>query len=576
MDTVNWIRQYVKPYYKKMNVAVALVIFGAVVAALYPLLIGMVIDDVIYGGRTELLLYLLGGMIGLTVVRGINTYIYRLMFERVSQNATYHMREDLYKKLHELDFDFFHHHKVGDIMARMTGDIDAIRHFIAFVLYSIIENIAFLLLAIIMLMTVNIPLTLSLLVVVPVIGYLTNKMSGEVHPTFFQIRESFSRLNSVVQENISGNRVVKAFAREDYEIEKFTKHNIDFKEKNLHSARVWAKYLPVLDSLAGVLGVLVIFIGGAFVMDGRMTLGDLVVFNGFLWMLNVPMRMSGWLINDVQRCVASTHKIREMLDTEAKIKAEGERESKKVKGYIEFQHVDFYYEDDKDTKVLKDISFKVEPGQTVAILGATGAGKSTLVSLISRFYDATSGKVLIDHQDVKDWNVRALRDSIATVMQDVFLFSDSIEGNITFGEPEAEFERVRNAAIKADAHGFIKRMTEGYETIVGERGMGLSGGQKQRISLARALLKNPSILILDDTTSAVDMETEFKIQQELKKVGGEKTTFIIAHRVSSVKEADVILVLDHGEIIERGNHQELLDKQGYYFDIYQQQIGVVK
>jgi len=573
MAALKWIWQYVRVYRNQVVLVGVMVLLGSILNVLFPLLMGVVVDEIITKGRTNLLIPILGLMIGTTFVRTLIVYAYRILCEYISQKSIYQLRGEMYRKLHDLDFGYFNQNKVGDIMTKMTGDIDTIRHFIAYVTYVLIDNFMLFTLAIVMLLRINWRLTLLLLCLVPIIGFLAGKMAREVRPSFMQIRESFSRLNSIVQENISGNRVVKAFAKEDYEIEKFTKHNQDFKERNIASARIWAKYLPPLDSLASLLNVFVILVGGIFVINDQMTLGNLIVFNSYLWMLNMPMRMAGWLINDVQRCIASSEKIKEFLETTPKVQNEATSIEKELQGSIEFQHVDFYFEDDKETLVLQDISFKASPGQTVAILGATGAGKSTLVNLICRFYDASRGQVLIDGKDVRTWDIKTLRSRIATVMQDIFLFSDTVEGNIAFGEPNSNFDQIRDSALRADAHHFITKMEEGYDTIVGERGVGLSGGQKQRISLARALLKNPAILILDDTTSAVDMETEFKIQNELKKISQNKTTFIIAHRISSVKDADLILVLDKGKIIERGKHEELLERKNYYYEIYQQQIG---
>ncbi|MBC1827508.1 ABC transporter ATP-binding protein [Listeria seeligeri] len=573
MKSMKWIWQYVRKYRLLMFGVFILIFIASGISIIYPLLGGKVIDDVVYKNQQKLLIPLLLIMIISTIIRTICRYAYQIMCERIGQNSLFQIREDLYKKLQSLDFDFFNNTRVGDIMARMTGDTDAIRHFVSWVSYNILENIFLFTFAIVIMTTIDWKLTLALVIVTPLIAFLTMKMSSKAQPVFYEIRESFSRLNSMVEENISGNRVVKAFAREDFEMKKFHEHNEDFKQRNLDSAAVSRTYLPVLDSLAGILVVITLVFGGYLVIKGQMTLGDLIAFNGFLWMLNGPMRMSGWLINDVQRFVASSFKIHDMMATTAKIPIHAEKPAPSLQGYVEFKNVSFHFEDDPNTDVLKNISLKAAPGQTIAILGETGAGKSTLVNLICRFYDPTSGEILLDGVDAKKWHVRELRNHIATVMQDIFLFSDTIEGNIAFGAPDATMEDVRKMARIADADHFIETMPESYDTIVGERGVGLSGGQKQRISLARALLKNPSILILDDTTSAVDMETEVKIQGELKQITENTTTFIIAHRISSVKEADEILILNHGEIIERGTHASLLAKKGYYFDIYNKQLG---
>ncbi|EAK9823759.1 ABC transporter ATP-binding protein [Listeria monocytogenes] len=573
MESMKWIWQYVRKYRLLMIGVFILIFIASGISIIYPLLGGKVIDDVVYQNKTNLLIPLLLIMIISTIIRTICRYTYQIMCERIGQNSLFRIREDLYKKLQSLDFDFFNNTRVGDIMARMTGDTDAIRHFVSWVSYNILENVFLFSFAIIIMATIDWKLTLALVILTPLIAILTMKMSSKAQPVFYEIRESFSRLNSMVEENISGNRVVKAFAREDFEMKKFHEHNEDFKKRNLDSADVSRTYLPVLDSLAGMLVVITLIFGGYLVIKGQMTLGDLVAFNGFLWMLNGPMRMSGWLINDVQRFIASSFKIQDMMATDAKIPIHAEKPAPSLQGHVEFKNVSFHFEDDPNTDVLKNISLKASPGQTIAILGETGAGKSTLVNLICRFYDPTSGEILIDGVDARKWHVRELRNHIATVMQDIFLFSDTIEGNIAFGAPEATMEDVRKMARIADADHFIETMPESYDTIVGERGVGLSGGQKQRISLARALLKNPSILILDDTTSAVDMETEVKIQGELKKITENTTTFIIAHRISSVKEADEILILNHGEIIERGTHTSLLAEKGYYFDIYNKQLG---
>lgn len=571
MHSMRWAWGYIRNYRIRLFIGLSLSLVICALNIVNPYIAGVIVDKVIFGHQNDLLLPLLGIMIGVTIVKTVIRYNYQLSFERISQGVIFKLREKLYDRLHHLDFSFYDQTKTGDIMARMTGDLEAVRHFIAWGIYMIFENFTILVFAIVFMFSIHPPLALTMLAITPITGFFAYKLAFTVRPTFTEIRGQFAKLNSVVQENISGNRVVKAFAKEDYEIDKFTTENREFKEKNLLSARVWEKYLPVLDSLAGVFSVVMILVGGFMVIKGSITMGQLVTFNSLLWALNNPMRMAGWLINDVQRFIASAEKVEDLLNTKSKITNEHIRYNvKNFNGVVEFDHVSFSYGDES---VLEDIHFKVFPGQTVGIIGPTGAGKSTLVNLLSRFYDTTGGIVRVDGVNVRDWDIHKLRSNIAMVMQDIFLYSDTIEGNIAYGKPEASIDSVRFAAKVAEAHDFISQLPDGYDTIVGERGVGLSGGQRQRIALARAILSDPTILILDDTTSAVDMETELKIQTKLKSILQEKTCFIIAHRISSVMEADLILVMDNGRIIERGKHADLLKNKGYYAHVFKNQFG---
>lgn len=575
MNPYQWIWRYARQYKGRMVLAALLIIGNALGIIVVPLLGGKIIDVVINQGHTDQLPWMLAVMMGTTVARTLMRYLYQILFERVGQNTLYDVRKDLFNKLQTLDFNFFNTVRTGDIMARMTGDMDAIRHFVSWVSYNVIECVLWFFTAVVVMSTISWPLMLALVAVTPIIGVLTIMMSNSAHPVFFQIRQSFARLNSMVEENISGNRVVKAFTREPYEIQKFDKLNNEYKQKNMDSAAVSRRYLPILDFLASMLTVVALLLGGYFVINGSMTLGDLVAFNGFLWMLNQPMRMSGWLINDIQRFSAATIKIRQMLGAKSAIPVADAAHYEHIKGTVEFRHVNFEYADDPTQPVLHDINFQVSPGQTMGILGETGSGKSTLMNLITRFYDPTTGEVLIDGKNAKEYPVRQLRDQVTIVMQDQFLFSDTIEDNINYGNREANPHFIRDMSSVADADNFIEEMPDGYDTVVGERGVGLSGGQKQRISLTRALVKDPSILILDDTTSALDMETEAKIQKELRRITKDKTTFIIATRISSIRQADQIIVLKKGRIIERGTHEELLALHGYYYDTYEKQLGAL-
>jgi len=573
LSSIKWVTQYIRPDLFGWVWASILTVIIAFFNILTPYISGILVDSVIINGETQRLIPLLVLMVGATIIRMILRFVYQMKFEEISQNVLYNIREELYIKLQELDFHFFNTTRVGDIMARMTGDTDAIRHAVAWTYFNILDNFVLFLSALLFLGGIEWRLTLALLIVTPIIGILTILLSRKANETFYQIRESFSRLNSMVEEHIAGNKVVKAFAREDFEIEKFNEQNEDYRKRNLDSAKVSSTYLPVIEVFGGFISVIAIGLGGYFVITGTMSVGNLVTFNGLVWMLNLPMRNMGNHVNDFQSFEASTRKIRQMLATQPQIPKVTQKMKEHLDGEVEFEHVSFAFADEPETLVLNNINFKVEAGEVLGVLGETGSGKSTLVNLISRFYDPTEGRVLIDGIDVRELDVIELRKKIAVVMQEPFLFSDTVKDNISYGTPNAPFESIQQVAHIADAGQFIERMPQQYDTYLGERGSGLSGGQKQRLSLARGLIKDPSILILDDTTSAVDMETEVKIQEGLKETSEQKTTVIIANRISSVKNADNIIVLSEGEIIEAGTHEELLNNRKNYYRIYRNQLG---
>ena len=571
MGYIRWFLSFLKKYRVRMIVGLILVFITSLLVLINPQISGMIVDEVIEGQHYEKLGILLLIMIGVTLVRSLLRFTFLMCFESSSQGLVYDMREEAYRKLMKEDFNFFNKNRTGDLMSRQTGDMDAVRHMVSHVIYFSFENILVFLMALVMIFSVNVKMALCMLIVLPFTLAVTLSQRRHIKPAFDRVRDCFSSLNAFAQETIAGNRVVKAFAKEDYELEKFDRENDGYRDAQLNAASIWMKYIPMFEILSQCLTIILMIIGGFMVIDGEMTIGNMVTVNGYLWMLNSPLRQAGWIINDLQRFLTAIEKIYKVYTTEPDIKQpEHVVEKRKLKGSVTFDHVNYYTNDDT---VLKDISFHVEPGQTVGIIGATGSGKSSLINLICRFYDVNQGRVLVDDIDVRNLNLQTLRGNIGIAMQDVFLFSDTIEGNIAYGNPDCTFEQVQAAAKIANADEFIREMPEGYDTIIGERGVGLSGGQKQRISLARAILKDPSIIILDDTTSAIDMETESMIQNELKKISDERTVFIIAHRISSIIHADQILVLDNGRLVERGTHEQLLAKKGYYSTVFHHQYG---
>ena len=575
---LKWILPYCKPDLPRIAGSVVLFCVNNVMALTIPLLSGLIVDRVITQGKVDELTRLCVMMIAFTIVRVASRYGYQMWMERFGQNSIFRLVSDEYEKLHELDFTYFNHTRTGDIMSRMTSDTDAIRHALSWVSYQVMDCVVMFIGALIMMFSIDWRLALALACVTPFIFVLTRGLSSHAKPLFFAIRNSLAEMNSMVEENIEGNRVVKAFVREPYETEKFDEHNEDYMQRNMAQAYNSRKYMPWLDGLGFSLQLITLGLGGFLVIKGYMTLGNLVAFNSYLWMIDGPVRQSGWLINDWQRFNASCIKIRKLLTSKSRIQEKPDAKAPhRILGDIDFKHVSFAFPDEPDTPILQDVDFHIPAGAKLGILGETGAGKSTLVNLISRFYDPTEGQVLIDGIDARDWPLTTLRSQVCIVAQDTFLFSDTIEGNIGFGageQREYDEQYIRRMATIAGADNFIRSMPDGYDTIVGERGVGLSGGQKQRLSLARALADDPSILIMDDTTSAVDMETEAEIQQHLRELDDKKTIVTIAHRISSVKDSDLILVLEHGRVVERGTHDELVAAHGRYWEIYHKQLGL--
>jgi ATP-binding cassette subfamily B protein len=452
-------------------------------------------------------------------------------------------------------------------MTRMTQDLDRLRHTLAWVSYQFVDAVVLFVSVFTFYMIINWQLALCLVSVTPFILYISHRFRKRLRPRFQLLRQKLTELGTAVTENIDGNRVVKAFAREEYEKEKFEKYNAEFRDVSGENALIGAKYQPLLDGASQVLIVITLIVGGYFLIKGWLTKGQYLAFSSLTWALAGPLRMLGPLLADLERYTASGEMIREVVEAPQGISdADDAVElSERPAGKVEFKDVSLSI---NGATILENISFTAEAGSTIGILGSTGAGKTSLINLLTRFYEPDSGQTLLDGLDVRRYTLSSLRRHIGVAMQDVFLFSDSVKGNIAYGRPDMEDEDIHRRAVQADADSFISGMSEGYETLVGERGVGLSGGQRQRIALARALAVKPAVLILDDTTSAVDSETEQFIQQQLRNIDFPCTKIIIAQRISSFRGADFILVMDKGRIIERGTHRELLGERGFYHYIW--------
>lgn len=491
--------------------------------------------------------------------------------DEIAYRALLILREDLYEKIGAQSRNFFMKNRSGDLINKCTGDLDMMRHFMSWVCYNMFECVIMVVVVLSVFFSISWEFTLCLLAISPLAFVTAIRMGKVVRPIFGNARAQLSQLNTMVQENISGNRVVRAFCREPFEIEKFDKENEKYYELQLEGNKVWVKYAPILETAANIMNSCAIIIGALLCIYERITLGDLVIFTSLSWMLNMPMQQLGFFINDVQRFMASCERVHELYDMSTDIESPKNAVIKEITGEIELKNVTLSYDGDE---VLKNINLHIPAGATVGIMGATGSGKTTLLNVITRFVDVTRGSVLIDGVDVRKYDLQHLRRNIGIALQDVFLFSDTAEANIAYGVPDASEEEVKKAAVDADADSFVSKLPEGYETIVGERGMGLSGGQKQRLALARALAMNAPILMLDDTTSAVDLETEKYIQEHIAAREKKATKLIVAQRITAVKNADFIVILENGQITEQGTHKELLKKQGYYYKIYRIQQGL--
>ncbi len=575
MFELKWLWNNLEGNRLRYAAALLLSVIGSSLTIVNPYISQRIIDTFITGedaaakltDERGLFIMLCLGMIGFALLRTGLGYLTMMQYEWASQNMMYKVRTYMYSKIQEQDKEYFDQHRTGDLMTRMMGDLDMVRHSLSWIVKTIIESLTIFVAAVGYFFYIDAVLTMWLLILAPPVFVVAFLFARRVRPMYVSLRERLSQLNTVTQENIAANRVVKAFAREDFEIKKFEEKNASYQQASKDAAMVWLDYFPYLETLAQAFNVILMIIGGYFVMEGRITFGELAAFTALIWAVSNPLRSIGMIINDIQRFFASLVKVTEVYYAKPHIVNEwrADADKKRYAGRIQFDNVTFKFD---NATVLQDVSFTVNPGETLAIMGPTGSGKTTIVNLIPRFYDTLRGRVLIDGVDVRNLKIDELRSNIGIATQDVLLFSDTIDGNVAFGNPELpEDETVKYARLAA-ADDFIRKMPDGYETIIGERGVGLSGGQKQRIALARAMAVRRPILILDDTTSAVDLETEEHIQRSLETLDHACTKIIIAQRVSTTAKADRILIMDGGRVVEQGTHAELLAKRGYYYEVF--------
>ena len=547
-----------------------IILFISVFSSLIvPLLLRVAIDSIT--GESNASLWLLGiGIIFVSFLSGLANFFTRYLNEVAAQSTIKELRNKMFEKLQYQSMSFFQGEETGQLMARVTTDLNAMRRYLSVGFRILLQAILTYVGIITIMFLTSVKFAVIVIVLSIVLYLIAWRFSKEAAPVFLEQRVKYGDLTSKVQETLTGIQVVKGFGLEDEEYQRFSRANTEYLQLKLEGAKIRAKYIPLITFLLGLGTVTVLILGGIDVIAGKMSLGTLVAFISYLGMLTMPTRFIAWYLVMHQRANASAIRCYEILDVGSEVKEPPNPIELNIKGKVEFKNVWFSYEN--GTMVLQGINLLVPEKQTIAILGGTGSGKSSLISLIPRFYDPIKGEILVDDVNIKQVKLEHYRKQIGIVMQETFLFNATIRENISFGKPNATIEEIIDAASKAQAHEFIMELPKGYETKIGEKGITLSGGQKQRLALARALLLNPKILILDDSTSSVDTQTETLIQQELVNIMKERTTFIITNRVSGLRLVDRIIVLEHGKIVEEGTHEELLAKGGLYHKIYTSQV----
>lgn len=565
------ISKYIVKYWYLYLFAIVCMILQVSLDMLTPQITKRIIDDVIGNGNLAILSKLLFTIFIIGLGRCIFGYLKEFTFDRVSSKIASKLRKHLFNHIQSLSVSFFDKTNTGELMSRVKDDVDKIWNSLGFVGMLIIEVVIHTSIVLYCMFHLSVKLLLVPVIAMPLVALLAVLMEKKLDKVYEDISEENAILNTVAQENLAGVRTVKAFAREKFEIQKFLSHNNRYYELNMRQSKALIKYQPLFQMITKLLPIITIIYGGFLVIEGEITLGTLGAFTEYSMNIVWPMEMLGWLTNEFASALASRKKIMKIYEEKPSIiEKENPVTLERVKGNISFNHVSLTLD---NKEILKDISFQLKEGHTIGIMGATGTGKSSIINLLQRFYDVTSGSITLDGVDIRNISFDNLRKNISLVMQDVFLFSDTINENVKFGKRESmKQDTILKALSDAQAKDFIEKMEDQYETMIGERGVGLSGGQKQRISIARAFAKKAPILVLDDSTSALDMETEHLIQETLNTFT-KTTKIIIAHRISAVRNANEIIFLENGRIAERGTHYELLNKKGLYYQTYIAQYG---